>query len=303
MKKRKGFTLIELLVVISIIALLLAILMPSLKRARNSARTVVCQSNLKQWGLIFSTYIDDNKGYLFNLQGKGGYLNFLNSIYSHMDYNQFKIKFCPMASKISNIPYPKDLVRGMEGRKYNVVSMTFHDGHTASYTNEVSISLIGTIGSSSKAWEWIEGRDNLNGSYGINFELTNTIFSYNHYKMASENLKMEEILTDTTRVNIHNLTGQNKIPLLLDSASPYSLFTWDGQQPAPTEEQETSCCINRHNEQVNSLFLDWSVRKVGLKELWKLKWHKDFNTNGPWTIAGGVKPEDWPAWMRGFKDY
>jgi len=45
------------------------------------------------------------------------------------------------------------------------------------------------------------------------------------------------------------------------------------------------------------------VRKVGLKELWTLKWSKYFDTSGPWTKAGGVAPEDWPAWMRGFKDY
>jgi prepilin-type processing-associated H-X9-DG protein len=62
-------------------------------------------------------------------------------------------------------------------------------------------------------------------------------------------------------------------------------------------------CINRHEGHVNALFFDWSVRKVGLKELWTLKWHRQFNTAGPWTKAGGVQPEDWPEWMRGFKDY
>ena len=51
------------------------------------------------------------------------------------------------------------------------------------------------------------------------------------------------------------------------------------------------------------LFMDWSVRKVGLKELWTLKWNRNFDTAGPWTKAGGVKPEDWPEWMRRFKDY
>ncbi len=61
--------------------------------------------------------------------------------------------------------------------------------------------------------------------------------------------------------------------------------------------------INRHNGGVNGLFLDWSVRKVGLKELWTLKWHRQYDTNGPWTIAGGVQAEDWPQWMRGFRDY
>jgi prepilin-type N-terminal cleavage/methylation domain-containing protein len=54
-------------------------------------------------------------------------------------------------------------------------------------------------------------------------------------------------------------------------------------------------CINRHNGFVNGAFMDASARKLGLKELWKLKWHRNFDTSG-WT--GG-----WPEWMRSFKDY
>ena len=70
-------------------------------------------------------------------------------------------------------------------------------------------------------------------------------------------------------------------------------------------------CINRHNGYVNGLFCDWSVRKVGLKELWTLKWHRNFDINGPWTIAGfngnvtacaaawdGAAP-----WMKNFPEY
>jgi hypothetical protein len=49
--------------------------------------------------------------------------------------------------------------------------------------------------------------------------------------------------------------------------------------------------------------MDWSVRKVELKETWTLKWHREFDTANKWTSAGGVKPEDWPYWMRKFKDY
>jgi len=106
------------------------------------------------------------------------------------------------------------------------------------------------------------------------------------------------------------------IPVLLDSAWPWGW--WRGGSnlatipppefdAVPTRHPPypawNSFCINRHDGYVNGLFLDWSVRKVGLKELWTLKWHKEYNTRGPWTKAGGVKPEDWPEWMRRFKDY
>jgi prepilin-type processing-associated H-X9-DG protein len=61
-------------------------------------------------------------------------------------------------------------------------------------------------------------------------------------------------------------------------------------------------CINRHQGGINMAFMDGSVRKVGLKELWTLMWCRDVTTS-PWTRAGGVRPEDWPKWMRQFKDY
>jgi prepilin-type processing-associated H-X9-DG protein len=62
-------------------------------------------------------------------------------------------------------------------------------------------------------------------------------------------------------------------------------------------------CIDRHDGFINMAFLDWSVRKVGLKELWILKWHRTFDTAGPWTMHGGVMPGDWPQWMKSFKDF
>jgi prepilin-type N-terminal cleavage/methylation domain-containing protein len=62
-------------------------------------------------------------------------------------------------------------------------------------------------------------------------------------------------------------------------------------------------CMNRHDWNMNGLFLDSSVRKVGLKELWTLRWHRQFNTMGHWTKAGSAQPEDWPQWMRNLKDY
>ena len=46
-----------------------------------------------------------------------------------------------------------------------------------------------------------------------------------------------------------------------------------------------------------------SLRQVGLKELWTLKWASDYDRQGPWTKAGGVDRDRWPQWMRDFKDY
>lgn len=62
-------------------------------------------------------------------------------------------------------------------------------------------------------------------------------------------------------------------------------------------------CIDRHGGSINHLFLDWSVRAVGVKELWTLYWHRQSDRRGPWTKGGGVQPSDWPEWMRGFRDY
>jgi len=58
----RGFTLVELLVVIGIIALLISILLPALNKARAQARTVACQSNMRQLGITLTAYALQHKG-------------------------------------------------------------------------------------------------------------------------------------------------------------------------------------------------------------------------------------------------
>jgi len=64
MSVRKAFTLVELLVVIGIIAILIAILVPAAVRAKENARAVACQSNLRQLAQGFFIFAEDNKGQL-----------------------------------------------------------------------------------------------------------------------------------------------------------------------------------------------------------------------------------------------
>ena len=110
-----------------------------------------------------------------------------------------------------------------------------------------------------------------------------------------------------------NVAGADRIPLMADGMW-IDGWPWHNDEPLLYENQHyLTCsnmgrfCVNRHNEYVNAVFLDFSAHKVGLKELWRLQWGPNYDVNGPWTIAGGATPEDWAnhgtGWMANFKDF
>jgi prepilin-type N-terminal cleavage/methylation domain-containing protein/prepilin-type processing-associated H-X9-DG protein len=108
--KRQFFTLIELLVVIAIIAILAAMLLPALNRARETAKSVHCISNLKQVSLAMFSYADDYAGYIPRAYGGGanklGYYAWNALVYNYINSAILPLKsatvdkakmFCPTA--------------------------------------------------------------------------------------------------------------------------------------------------------------------------------------------------------------
>jgi len=253
MKNRKGFTLIELLVVIAIIAVLMAILMPTLQRVRKQAKELLCRTNLKEWGLVWAMYTDENDSKFPDYMG-GDWMQKLVEYYS----NSEKLLYCPMTTKTREEGAPV---------RYAVIEQG------------------GVPRGSYSLNEWIYDSDDTGGGR-----------------------KIEEYWRSI------NHKGLNNVPVMADGAwradgQPYETDNppqYDGEPRTgvgTTGDEMRIFAINRHDGFVNVLFMDWTTRKVGIKELWTLKWNTDYNIASSWTMAGFAQPSDWPTWMRHFKDY
>ncbi len=280
MRSRRGFTLIELLVVIAIIALLMAILMPALARVKKQAQSVVCQARLREWGLMFKLYTDDYDGYFNEGWGVGETTLWMNAL--RLSYkDNWDMLLCPTATR--------------------VMASTADWGTFKAAQRDVSLP-----GGGSYLYTF---------SYGIN--------SWTNYMHGDRGDRWEEWFWKNTQNNTSVVPGTRTTtgrPVSTNNIPVFGDCTWHDAWPRhidqPVEHMDAfgignkgtsgemnHFSIDRHNGFINMLFMDWSIRNTGLKENWTLKWHRSFNTMGPFTRAGGVLPSDWPRWLRRFKDY
>lgn len=103
-KRRLGFTLVELLVVISVIAMLLAILMPALSSARNTAKVVMCSANIKQLGYLIPVYRADNDNEVPKIAQK--YYELAKYAYLSAAFKNYipELRNCPMDFTLDWVP-------------------------------------------------------------------------------------------------------------------------------------------------------------------------------------------------------
>ncbi len=290
MKTKRGFTLIELLVVIAIIALLMSILMPALAQVRKQARDMSCQMNLKQWGSVFGMWLTDHENNY--MQGKAAnipdkWFFALAPYYSCTPQKceggiptprQYKLRFCPSAMRFpSTAPlHPEGAVQPFAAWETNCAV---------------------TAGQLYSLYYW-------DGSYGANgwiYDEANTIVAGRIGNWKTSNVKNTEeipVLADSAMFG-----GRPEASPTVESDKP-PLFPNDLGNAGARGSFMKQFCINRHNGYINMLFMDNSVRAVGLKELWTFRWHRSYKVDNLMTKTGNDgEPAVWPGWMRKFKDY
>jgi prepilin-type N-terminal cleavage/methylation domain-containing protein len=265
MGRRRGFTLIELLVVIAIIALLMSILMPALEKVRRQARGVGCKSNLHQWGMMFAMYTQDNNGYFYS-----GHLGGTSSGMGNGEWWRECMR-----------PYSKDkkmwlCPTAVKSRTGDPVTVSTPANHPL------------------EAWRVPDSQGGDEGSYAPNgwmcnprtglTELWGRSPIQNHWRTAQiKGAYQVPVFTEGWWVD--------GWPRHTDEPAPFG----DRRPVMTTNQHEMQrMCVNRHGGAQFCLFADWSVQKVSLKQLWKLKWHREYDIHAPEPV--------WPQWMAGIKD-
>ena len=234
------------------------------KTGRRRAKEMVCLSNIHQWGTMFDMFTNDHDGYFNSGWDIRETELWMNALRPYYTDN-LNLLLCPEAGK------------GMESVNDSVMFRAwFRDFNLPD-----------------------DGQFHCVGSYSIN--------SWTNNMTSDRGFRLEEWFWK----NIQDVNDKSNIPVFADS-------TWHDCWPRQTDipapypngmgnmgitQEMNLFCIDRHNGAINMLFMDFSARKVGLKELWTLKWHRSYYIDGPWTKAGGIWESDWPLWMKNFKEY
>jgi hypothetical protein len=285
MKSSNTFTKKDIVVALVCFIFLLANIAAVSEGGRKRAKEAVCLSNLMKWGQIFQAYTADNDGF-FHAREVGttyGYSRMWPYVYKPY-YIDKMMRFCPTAAN------PR-LTTGPFGTWNYGVSSYFPIDPSLLMPNEREYDpRTGTI------------RDGYyTGSYGFN--------------RFVENMKGGSFSTDPAYWRRADVKGGDKAPVLLDCQYLYYYASSTAEPPAYdggyTTPEMHYICINRHTGYINAVFLDFSARKVGLKELWTLKHSRTFDTCGPWTICGfggdaQACAAAWDAaapWMKDFPEY
>jgi prepilin-type N-terminal cleavage/methylation domain-containing protein len=191
MSKRNGsgFTLVELLVVISIIALLMAVLLPALGKAREQTRMVVCVSNLKQWGIIASMYAESNNGRIWSgstVSGSAGFWWPAQLDAKTQPWRQNKLWFCPNSKR----PLKNEL--NQQTGEFSFLAAW------GIYTNNAPGDAIGASLDTAGMRRLYDDEYGIAGSYGINGYCLSANGIVNGWKTT-------------------NVKGSSEIPLFIDS--------------------------------------------------------------------------------------
>ena len=259
MKRQKGFTLIELLVVIAIIAMLLAIIMPALQKAKGLARNVICKSNLHQIGIALETYeiTYDNKRFE------------MRKDISEMD-GYWWAKLAPF---FGNDHYENDIKKGKVIKVLMCPSAPASKFDLSAQDPAGSGGTTGTWGSADRPWEWdrTDGISTL-GSYTMNAWVGHD-YLYDLVVGRQEYMYRDWLDVSPTVPVFGCGTWTASWPLAAD--------------PVPVDLQGGAgggmqqFCIDRHGRAVNIVFKDLHVDTVKLEELWLFRWHKDYVPPNP----------------------
>jgi prepilin-type N-terminal cleavage/methylation domain-containing protein len=264
MKDKKGFTLIELLVVISIIALLLSVLLPALRKAKAAAQSVVCLSNLKQCGYVASLYAAENKNkfqYHWEAVPAPGeppiYQNSSDTpkimwMYAAESYYQdVDLMICPTASKTVE---PGNFVG--DPAQFGDVTHAWFAGWAQ------PLKSTGRPAVSSYAFnDWLgsNGAGNTSGRYRKVFGKTTAASQPNQVPLMMEGSWY------------HSMPSESDLPPQRDPRE-------DPQQAKKdiTGSWMSYVTLPRHQQRTQGVMLDGSTAKIGLRSIWKLKWHNEW---------------------------